>query len=227
MKGRLWDINHPGIYIVTENAPHSYFHTACEALNKIRRGQIGAALLKSIAARSLMSDGKLKVIIKPDDKETLESSAKAHHGERALVQDNGKLKRTEEEKVFCDFVAGRGTSVTITWHHKHGERDESGVKIPAFIVLAHELVHAYHYIHGAAYRPGDDVLGREMDLQYHEEGRTVGIGPYEDEVFCENAIRREQQDLRRKKGKSLKDFFRPRQRYGDFNYKGETRALRG
>ncbi len=62
-----------------------------------------------------------------------------------------------------------------------------GVPTPAFVALAHELIHALHVISG-------DVVKEyswATDGAIIEEARTVGIGPYSKTRYSENAIRRE------------------------------------
>ena len=61
---------------------------------------------------------------------------------------------------------------------------------PAFIALAHELVHASHYLQGSCYRGiGDDLKPDGDSGIMEEEMRTVGFGKYANESPSENAIR--------------------------------------
>ena len=55
-----------------------------------------------------------------------------------------------------------------------------GVDTPAFVALAHELVHAFHYM------GGDRSPSRMV-----EEARTVGAGRYANTRISENAVRKE------------------------------------
>ena len=55
-----------------------------------------------------------------------------------------------------------------------------GVTVPAFVALAHELVHALHHLSG-------DTLNERMD----EEARTIGAGRFAGARISENAVRRE------------------------------------
>ena len=54
------------------------------------------------------------------------------------------------------------------------------VTIPAFIALAHELIHAFHFLTGDA-----------SPVRLQEEARTVGIGRFKNARISENAIRGE------------------------------------
>lgn len=60
-----------------------------------------------------------------------------------------------------------------------------GVTTPAYVALAHELVHAFHTL------SGDRNPDRPAGKAPLEEARTVGAGKYADNRLCENAIRRE------------------------------------
>jgi hypothetical protein len=59
-----------------------------------------------------------------------------------------------------------------------------GVMTPAWISLAHELIHAFHNISGNAYPERVDDVKRE-------ELYTTGVGPYKNTRISENAIRKE------------------------------------
>ena len=227
MAVQLWDNAHPGIYIESDNA--TFFSDATRALNRIREGRAGAAMLKAIAARSLMSDETLTVTIVFDE---YEQGSAATANITGFVRCNTELGRTQEEIDFSDYVAGEGSSVTVRWHNTDRPY-ESGHKVAPFIVLAHEMVHAYHYIHGAAYRPEGDLesMSREgqFEIEDHEEARTVGLGGYSNEAISENAIRHEQKKLRRKKNifAKKKGTFKPRKVYGFLKLGEIVRKIRG
>jgi len=61
-----------------------------------------------------------------------------------------------------------------------------GVPTPAFVALAHELVHALHTLSGDRIKNDND--DKETMI---EEARTVGAGKYANTRISENAIRRE------------------------------------
>jgi hypothetical protein len=227
MAVQLWDIAHPGIYIEWGKQP-GFFKDACRALNRIREGPTGAAMLKSIAARSLMSDEAITVTIVFDEYGQGSAATASFSG---FVQCNDELGRTRSEIDFCDYVAGEGSEVTIRWHNTETVL-EDGHKVAPFIILAHEMVHAYHYIHGVAWRPAGDMDTMTRDdfnlIEDHEEARTVGLGGYSNEAICENAIRREQKKLRRKKGiLKVKGTFTRRKVYGFLKLSNIRRKLKG
>jgi hypothetical protein len=67
-----------------------------------------------------------------------------------------------------------------------------GVPMPAFVALAHELVHALHTLSGD--KIGNDDSDKETMI---EEARTVGAGKYAQTRISENAIRAENGYARR------------------------------
>ena len=87
-----------------------------------------------------------------------------------------------------EFVAGSGSAAIVGFNHKDNGIDGR----PTFIALAHELVHAHHYLHGMCYRGIADMImdGGNTGIM-EEEMRTVGFGRYSDEVPSENKVREE------------------------------------
>jgi len=90
---------------------------------------------------------------------------------------------------------GRGEGVSSQIHFNPNESrlvDEDGigtrVEMPehAFLSLAHELVHAYHYLHGTHLK--DDT---EDPYANKEEERATGIMDFKDMLMTENGIRRD------------------------------------
>lgn len=87
-----------------------------------------------------------------------------------------------------DFVPAAGTGAVITFNHEDKGLDGR----PTFIALAHELVHAFHYVSGACYRAADGGLQDNGNTGLmEEEMRTVGCQKFADETPSENAIRAE------------------------------------
>lgn len=77
---------------------------------------------------------------------------------------------------------------------------EQGIQTPAFIVLAHELIHAWHGVSGTMETEDTQGIalpdGRVYEIS-REEAYTVGLGPYANTRISENAIRAEHQLPRR------------------------------
>ena len=90
-----------------------------------------------------------------------------------------------------DYVGGAGTGAVVTF--KHTDPGPPGAPRPAFIALAHELIHALHYVQGMCYRAATGGIqdGGNTGLM-EEEMRTVGLHQYAGEIPSENAIRAEQ-----------------------------------
>lgn len=86
-------------------------------------------------------------------------------------------------------LAGRGTGSVIHYgHNLEGKYTRAcGLSTPAFIALAHELVHALHSLSGDFLKP----YSWADDGALIEEARTVGIGPFAKTRICENTIRKE------------------------------------
>ncbi|MQA18199.1 M91 family zinc metallopeptidase [Rugamonas rivuli] len=59
---------------------------------------------------------------------------------------------------------------------------------PSWLVLAHELIHALHYLTGSAVDGETDFDGERVK---NEEMSTVGLGAWKGNVFTENRLRKE------------------------------------
>jgi hypothetical protein len=87
-----------------------------------------------------------------------------------------------------NFVNAEGTGAVVTWNHKDKGLDGR----PGHIALAHELIHACHYVLGNCYRAATGfVQDNENSGIMEEEMRTVRLLKYKDELPSENAIRNE------------------------------------
>jgi len=88
------------------------------------------------------------------------------------------------------MTAGKGTSAAVSFNplinYDPATFTLMLVENPAFVALAHELVHALHTLSG-------DVIKHEDPAKENliEEARTVGAGKYAGTRFSENAIRAE------------------------------------
>lgn len=208
-----WTEQYPGIFIANDlyrgNAwvPDDFAGTVQESLTKIGSKPIGKKLLKDLSDRCA-ADGTKKVVIEysgagssaaPLDVITNDSRKqvqKTSPFDAALdpqtLLANPNLIATPHG-VMADgkrknFIGGAGTSAVVTWNHKDKGLDGR----PAFVALAHELVHAYHYVLGMCYRAATGFVtdGQDNGIM-EEEMRTVGVLKYKDEVPSENAIRNE------------------------------------
>jgi len=127
--------------------------------------------------------------------------------ETAFVQNRGVATAVADNRGFLRFAPGQGSGSIVKWYPatkgyvaaaQTVKRHAALGDAPAFVFLAHELIHAYHDLHGDLPKNYDDNdndgTGTGKD---HEEARTIGLGPYADEEICENAIRKEHQLPRR------------------------------
>ena len=169
----LWDINHPGI-IISCNVGLNDGRWALTSLQlqRIASRPRGEGLLKQISATC--QERNRRVRIKYTNNPKL-SCAEPKHGNT----ENGRN--------------GTGTSVVIVHEPRSGqyarlkqEYGNGGPFVQPFVTLAHELIHALHYLRGVAGERGDLLTGLG-----DEEYRTMGLGPYAGERYTENAIRLE------------------------------------
>ena len=101
-----------------------------------------------------------------------------------------RLQRIEGRRF--EFQRGRGSSAVVAFMND-GDPPPDDAARPLYIALAHELVHAYHYVLGACTRAPIGMIGQGVNDngRMEEEMRTVGFGKFEYEVPSENAIREE------------------------------------
>jgi hypothetical protein len=93
-----------------------------------------------------------------------------------------------DDEGGLDFVPAAGCGAVVTFNHEDKGTDNR----PPFVALAHELVHAFHYLSGSCYRAANGGIkdGGNTGLM-EEEMRTVGCEKYLGETPSENAIRQE------------------------------------
>lgn len=176
MKITLWDEDHPGIKIVTEkeSTPATFFHDVNTALNKIRSKPVGKGLLKTIAAKCLMSNKSVFI-----DHYLVSLASPSGNPKEAY----GHEQKDAEGHAF--FVPGEGQSAAISWDPT--DPGPPYAPRPAYVGLAHELIHALHIVHGLQVYDTNQADGLAIN-----EATVVGLGIFKDEPFTENAIRHEQ-----------------------------------
>lgn len=129
-----------------------------KALSDINSTPCGQGLLRGIATAKVTASGNgYKVVIYPFNAQKWTNLCRAGN------ELNGR-------------AGGSGTTAAVVWNPNVtstplGER-------PAFVGLAHELIHAYHYTNGLA-----------MSDPVKEEEFTVGLIPYATSDYTENKIR--------------------------------------
>jgi len=210
----------PGIFIGADTyrgktwVPDDYMGETKQALQMIASKPVGAALLKTIsdncgAHKKVVIDfGSLAMAAPVDDtsnefRRLIQLPVGLAGGEQGFAKKllsnmnivvgqwldadgpRGSVKR---------YVGGSGSSAVVTWDHA----SPGNPPRPAFIALAHELVHASHYLQGSCYRGiGDDLMPDGDSGIMEEEMRTVGFGRYATESPSENAIRAEHNETLR------------------------------
>jgi len=177
-----------------------------ECLKQIRRLPSGDILLNQIKlarpvavsprdahseeTRSLQFGISTMVIILPMEIEYVQSgylkfggmrpSANPQHNPDAPFYRRGTGASTEALDLDAAGQMNRGSKAVIRFSNAIMS---SGLSTPPFIVLAHELIHAQHYLFGARYDARDD-----------EENRTTGVGKFSgrmEPMVSENRLRRE------------------------------------
>ena len=160
----------PFIYVYNEDTKNPYFClTVQEALNQINSQPVGNNLLSTISgAQVSLGDGGFKVkIVRPDVTATIGAPG-AEGGSRAVPFNETKAR------------GGGGCLAACYWNPNIYNTPSAAGARPAFIGLAHELIHCMHALLGTMKNSYDD-----------EEKFTVGLESYANVAICENAIRAE------------------------------------
>jgi hypothetical protein len=167
-----------------------FFNRTQRALIKISTYPLGADLLNLIRKRHEGTGTSAS-----GDKRTVTIRMAKTGAEGADTQAWEIHNRFNTEKQFGGRTikfAGKG-SRTIVYYHNHAESDAiytrlATVQTPAWIALAHELIHAFHHLSGTTYKDSAEGVGGTAK---REEMFTTGLGPYANTRISENALRRE------------------------------------
>jgi hypothetical protein len=107
--------------------------------------------------------------------------------------------------IMDELTPGPGTSAFVVWNpavtdvsdRVDADKQAPWMKRPAWIALAHELIHAWRFVTGrCVFWPM--IRGED----YYEEAMTVGLPPYDACKFTENRFRQS-------KGLALRAFYGP------------------
>ena len=128
----------PFIYVFNDNAVNPYFPTTVqEALTKINSGPVGAALLTAIGGAAVApGPGGFKVKITRPQVTGIIGSPGAEGGSRAVPFNE------------VDARGGAGCLVACFWNPNIYNTPAAAGQRPAYIGLAHELVHCMHSLMG-------------------------------------------------------------------------------
>lgn len=208
----LWNAAYPGIYIANDIyrgnkwVPTDFAGAISNGLDRIAQRPVGKALLESLSAACVVDQSKKVVIefgaamssaapvdnITPAERKKVQRTpgdTESFNPQQLLA--NPRLLATATDTVVDfkrEYIGGAGTGCVVTFVHTDTGLDGR----PMHIGLAHELVHAYHYLNGMCYRSATGGLADAGNSGImEEEMRTVGLLAYEDESPSENAIRDE------------------------------------
>jgi NleD-like pathogen effector protein (putative zinc metallopeptidase) len=158
------------IFVFNDDAKNPYFRLTVEdALNQINSQAVGQQLLTAISGAGVAAGaGGFKVkIVRPDVKGTIGTPG-AEGGSRAVPFNEAAAR------------GGAGCLAACYWNPNIYNTPSAAGGRPAYIGLAHELVHCMHALLGTMKNGYDD-----------EEKFTVGLAPYAAVAICENTIRAE------------------------------------
>ena len=204
----LWNTQRPGIYI-DESFGSSFKFATMRALDKINSKPIGRDLLKILSQRhrgiGIKTKG-LKVVIKLGQG-TLNGAqpgamSTGSLGKTAALPTGniGAVVRAPANPGSVIRLPGTGMGSVVQYNpNVEHQYNTIGVDTPAFIALAHELIHAMHVLSGdltKAYSWTNGTMASSCGAIL-EEARTVGVGKYANTRISENAIRHEHNLMRR------------------------------
>ena len=200
---------HPTIYVDYDETKNPFFEKiVSEALDAIAKHPVGKQLLKEIS------------LVKPPGAEAYNVAVYSATGAGGLGRadmNDARFDKMGQLKPGCaadkwmgltvgggvGSVAGAlnrpnaenkiGSRVRVRYNDKDlylAKEGDKQILIPAFIPLAHELIHALHALNGNLIpRNQKTLVGKDQIVA--EEARTTGLGNYAAEKITENAIRAE------------------------------------
>lgn len=174
---------------------HSFYNNCVRDLDLINATTLGADLLKLIGKRyegigtsGSGADRAVTIYFRPSTK-----SEGASTGASGSISDKYRVEKTinSGERVFQ--FAGAGSKVSIDMHNDERSAEIytrlCGRPTPTWLVLAHELIHAWHTLSGTNFR--EQVTVPDRGTVAREEMYTTGLGAYANTRISENALRRE------------------------------------
>jgi len=201
-----------GIGIDYDSAKNPFFEVVVnEALGKLAEKPLGKKLLAKIGAATPPGAAAHNVTI-------YSASGARGDGEAEFIDHRYVATRTDmtlkagcsddgafklEKKGGVGSVAGpidvlgaengTGSKVRLRYNDKDlyvQSVGDKNVMIPAFIVLGHELIHAYHALMGVK-KPRNQTIAVGTATIVAEEAWTTGLGSLADGEFSENKLRKE------------------------------------
>lgn len=199
-----------GIYIRTDAAPDYFYSAVIDDLARIESRSIGKDLLNLIGYRSMGIGNR-----HPGNDRRREYRLTTHVNIIYTDSLSGTSSRSDDKHAArpdqsFDFYnyhgfrdAGAGTSAYVFYCANQqgtavGDKlytAANGVFTPAFIALAHELIHAWRQMSGRSETEDKLKIAETEDYRSYklsrEEALTVGLGVYAKTRVSENAIRAE------------------------------------
>lgn len=182
----IWSSERSGI-IIEDKYGLDFISKTKRDLDRINSKMIGRELLKILSLRNqgIGTRSGNKVII--------------HKGTGTLTYQQSTGLGTEERRSANTGRrirlpgSGRGSNVLYDPSYGSGYTKSVGITTPAYVALAHELIHALHVISGDVIKSYSWKNGTANSScgAILEEARTVGCGAYQRIYISENAIRRE------------------------------------
>jgi hypothetical protein len=123
--------------------------------------------------------------------ESLETQTKNALAAREKLAAETRSDGTTESNDSKGRIAKLGVpvdGVIVTYDPLNANYANNDYENPTWIVLAHELIHALHYLDGTRGEGSTDHKGKSV---LNEELRTVGLGKFANEAICENQLRKE------------------------------------
>lgn len=196
----------PGIQVQIEpDATPAHFLAAVESdLRMIASGSIGNDLLDLIDKRSRgigigwAETGKYPNVTVCYAEGFTEAAAKTERKWEHYVRRKGHFGAMDRPYRASGgghfmWVSYRPNSPTTT-DAETGYTANQGIRTPPYIVLAHELIHAWHGMSGTMELKDKVTIAGPNGQTYElarEEAYTVGLGSYANTRISENAIRAE------------------------------------
>jgi hypothetical protein len=199
----MLETNFKGIWAT----PGPLWNSVNDALALVSKSGTGQRLLKAIAHNATKPLGKMTTDSKPpqchvrnQDDATRRRRIAYAEGKMAaslgISAPERHLPRARSDGAEVNYsLPGHAHHAYVNWDPQRVVTSAAGAT-PSHIVLAHELIHALHYMSGdmRGKRTGPcnvERLGMSL-AELHEEARTIGIGRYSASgVINENAIRAE------------------------------------
>ena len=115
---------------------------------------------------------------------------------------HSKFMKAKKVTDVAMLFPGIGSSANVYYDPTLNYDAVLGIRTPSYIALAHELIHAFHFLSGSLIHDmsplPSDYKRFHVRFPLIEEAKTVGAGAYENTRISENTIRKEHNLVLRK-----------------------------